>query len=561
MQPQPQRSSFYLLPVFKMPVEIWKLDCYNIVMQATLIKNNTHLELSFPYNPRVVGVIKHMQGRAFNPRNSRWMLPIDGLAPQNFKRLEALGFDLTDSRLALSAPAVGHLNASSYDGKYHLRPYQSLKALEAINLRGGLIRGFCGCGKTAISIKVVEALSCNNVLVVCPKSVLFNWQKEVKMWLGHEAVVINGSKSLRHKAYDSYTEGFIITTYDQLKLDYSWYASRNWDGMIIDEAHYLVSTTSQRSKAVVGIKAKYKYGLTATPIMNKATDVFGVFSSLGKSLGNYKLFVDRYCVKDIWGSVKYYQNLPELRARISSWQVRINLDEAQFELPERTDTDLEFELSEPETVLYDKIRKELLFELQAQDVNKLSSPMILQNTLTKLGKLQELTDSCELLGDNNKSSKLEILKEHLFDVVSSNQKAVIFTRFSRMAEILNRELEEYNPCLLTGQISDRQILIDEFTNNPARKIFISTEAGNAGINLQAANIIYNYDLPFSLGKLEQRNGRIRWHTQDKPVFFYNLMARLKGGRKTIDQWVKEKIIKKQEISDQVLMSDVKEILE
>lgn len=139
-------------------------------------------------------------------------------------------------------------------------------------------------------------------------------------------------------------------------------------------------------------------------------------------------------------------------------------------------------------------------------------------------------------------------------------KIVIFTKFSRMAYILERELSKYNPVVLTGETKDRQAIIDKFNNDPNCKIFISTDAGSSGINLTIANYVINMDLPMSLGKLEQRNGRIRWHMQDRPVFFYNLIAKLKGGRKTVDSFVAEKIEKKQEIS-QLLLSDIKQVLQ
>lgn len=138
-------------------------------------------------------------------------------------------------------------------------------------------------------------------------------------------------------------------------------------------------------------------------------------------------------------------------------------------------------------------------------------------------------------------------------------KVVIFTKFSRLAHILGRELAKYNPVILTGETQNRQEIIDKFNNDPACKIFISTDAGNAGINLPAANYVINMELPYSLGKLEQRLGRIRWHTQDRPVFFYNLLAKV-DGKNSIDHWVLNKIIKKQAMADKLLLTDVKEIL-
>lgn len=536
-------------------------------MKAQLITNDT-IALMFEYDHRIVSIVKQIPGRAFQPKARLWTFTVDGNIHSNLTLLQSAGFELDDKLKAMcvsgtdthNTPLLEPYMMSSHDGSMQLRPYQAIKAAEAISRRGGLIRGFCGCGKTAISLAVMQGLECKSVLVVCPKSVLINWQREVKMWLGDDAVVVTGTPKERRAVYAAHTTPkYLIVTYDTLRIDIGYLGSKIWDAVLFDEAHYLVSTTSQRHKAAKTLSAKYKYALTATPVMNSATDIYGLMKCINKDLGNYYTFIQRYCEKDPWGSVKYFKHMDELAQRIKPWTVPVDLSDAQFQLPERTDTDLEFELSDSESSLYTRIKSELLFELESFEVSKLISPVIIQNTLTKLGKLQELTDSCELLGDTQISSKLEILKEHLENNLN-DQKAIIFTRFARMAEILARELAQYNPAVLTGSTNNRQELLDDFTQCADRRIFISTEAGNAGINLQAASIVYNYDLPFSLGKLEQRMGRIRWHQQDRPVFFYNLIAKLKGGKGTIDGWVKQKIINKQDISDKLLMSDIKEVL-
>ena len=527
-------------------------------MQAVLSTDKTLLELTFPYNPLVVGAIKRMPGRAFNAKTGRWLLPIDGLALQNFPKLEALGFDLTLARAVLNAPVITDLNAPSSPVWGKLYPFQARMASQIVSAGNCCVVSFCGSGKTITSLAALSAVGAKNVLVICPKSVLFNWQREITQWLNASSAAVSGSPAQRKAIYNNYAGGFMVTTYDQLRGDIEWYRAREWDAVVVDEAHYLVNTTSLRHKAVASLRAGRFIGLTATPIMNKATDVYGVMKAIGRNLGNHKLFLDRYCVKDLWGSIKFYQRMPELKARIQPWLVSCKLEDAGFDLPERTDTDLEFELSTAEASLYDRIRKELLFELETAEVSKLSSPMVLQNSLVKLGKLQELTDHCGLIGESEQSTKLEILKEHLENNLNEN-KAIIFTRFSRMAEILERELRSYSPVLLTGSTGDRQGVIDAFTSKKEVRLFISTEAGGAGINLQAANIIYNYDLPFSLGKLEQRHGRIRWHMQGKPVFFYNLLAKVKG-KKSIDHWVLDKLDKKQEMS-KLLLSDVKQALQ
>lgn len=398
---------------------------YNTLMKVQLLDNRT-VGVFFEYSPRLVSIVKNLPGRSFEPRLKAWLLPVDGLTPVSLGQLKQAGFDGVEGvldRLAPETKPINDFNASDLPLLPGLRPYQHTKALASVKMQGGLIRGFCGCGKTAISLAVIHALGCGKVLVVCPKSVLLNWPREISLWLGNTArsFPVQGTPSQRRAIYKEYLEyvgtKYLVMTYDTMRIDIGTFHSSNWDAVIFDEVHYLINTTSQRHKAARLLKATHKYGLSATPVVNSATDVFGIFRALDRDLGNWKTFTDRYCVRDMWNSVKYFKNMDELKARISPWIVPIDLEEARFELPARTDVDLEFELSDKEASLYDRMRKELLFKIEQAELSKLSSPIILQNTLTKLLKLTEVCDSLELVSEDKESSKIDTLKELLDSIL------------------------------------------------------------------------------------------------------------------------------------------------
>ena len=199
------------------------------------------------------------------------------------------------------------------------------------------------------------------------------------------------------------------------------------------------------------------------------------------------------------------------------------------------------------------------------DISKLENPMTLQFTIVKFGRLRQLADSLELLGENKKSTKLEVLKEKLEEFKNTDQKILIFSEFAEMCKILNRELVIYNPQMIIGETSnkERQRIVEEFNTNPLNKVLILSSAGMYGLNLQAmASVIINYDLPFSLSKLEQRIGRAHRIGQKKNVMIYNLI-----GKGTADMAIKKIIYNKQKISDTVLgdipltMSDIRGMLE
>lgn len=385
-------------------------------MKATLLNDRKTIALEFPYNPRVVGVVKRIPGRMYDAKRKLWYFAMDGMVNQYITALKAVGFNTTEVERGLLpperiTPVLEPPIASMY-------PFQAEMCREIVSKGSCCVTSFCGSGKTITALGSMKALGAQNVLIVCPKSVLWNWHKEITKWLNFPSLVIEGSPAERRKLYSLYSGGYIITTYDQLRIDLEHYASRRWDAVIVDEAHYLVNTTSLRHKAVASLVSPVKIGLTATPIMNSATDIYGVMKALGRNLGNYKLFLDRYVARDMWGGVKYYRNMDELKARIRPWLVSKTLEEAQFQLPPRTDVDLEFELNEKESSLYDRMKQEILFSLEKEEVSKLSSPVILQNTLVKMGKLIEVCDSLELVGDLKDSSKIETLKELVDSILS-----------------------------------------------------------------------------------------------------------------------------------------------
>ena len=170
----------------------------------------------------------------------------------------------------------------------------------------------------------------------------------------------------------------------------------------------------------------------------------------------------------------------------------------------------------------------------------------------------EVCDSLELIGESSESSKIELLKEHLETRLANGEKAIIITRFERMAKILYRDLSLYSPVIITGATKDRAGAIREFEQSD-RRILIGTEAIGQGLNLQLACILYNFDLAWNPSRMEQRAGRIYRNGQDKPVFIYNLIC-----TKTVETWLQKKLEAKEELSASLLpksLLSIKEMIE
>lgn len=426
-----------------------------------------------------------------------------------------------------------------------------------------------GTGKSAMFLAACDELKTNKNLIVCPKSVVLQWKNELSRWIPDaNGIVVSGNKAERLAIYDRLAKAdkfYLITSYDLVRVDAEYIGKIKFETICCDEVHRLASTNTKRYKAIreISREALYRFGLSATPFVNVPPDLYGVFNWIKPGyLGRKGDFLNRYIVFNKWGGMLYPINKQELTQRIKHCMVRKSLEEVLPEMPAMTFEDVVFDLSEKERALYDKLRAELLFEVEKYLVNKLESPMIVQMTLTKMLVLSELTCSLELLGEDTTSTKLEVLKERLEDTLVNGNKAIIFSRFRKMTDILRRELQEYSPLLITGEITGeaRDEAVKKFQNNDEYKLLISTDAGGEGLNLDRANIIFHYDLPWSYGKYVQRNGRIKRLTQKKPTIVYNLTA-----KKTIDTYIKKVLTSKEKLAgsllgDPITMKDIKQIL-
>ena len=250
-------------------------------------------------------------------------------------------------------------------------------------------------------------------------------------------------------------------------------------------------------------------------------------------------------------------NLADLATRVKRYMIHRPMEDFVSEISPITIDDVPFELSLVERTLYDQIRAELLFDIEKSLINKIENPVMIQQTLVKMIRLTEVCDSMELLGADKTSTKLEILREKLADCLIDGQKAVLFTRFSRMARILVRELAQYKPCLITGDVSgkDRDAEIKAFASDDSRRLMICTDAGNEGVSYAAANFVFNYDLPYSYGKFEQRIGRPVLMGKTDPIAIFNLVA-----RHSMDEHIAKIIARKQDLAEVLLGMDVREML-
>lgn len=541
--------------------KIERLVCQSCRKSMIATTKNNKILIKFDYNEELIKFIKNQPGRKYDATLREWSIPIIG-SSLVIKKLRELDFNfssdlekLIEERTKQAKELYDLQRAESVNIKTSLPlyPYQRVAAAYMAKAGSCLNAYDVGLGKTLMSIAALELLGVEDALFIVPKSVIWQWKDEINKWLPNKkVVVIDGPASIRYEMYQNEVNGYeyVLMGYETMRNDLGQYPEQ-WQAIVTDEAHRLANVQTKTRKALKQLFTDHRFALTATPLMNNIQDIYGIIDWVAPdSMGSYYWFMDKFCILDPeYHGVVGYKNVDEIKKRLNLYMIRRKATEVAADLPEKTMIDVPFKLSKQEKTLYDNIREELLYEIKEKELLKVENPLTIQQTVVKLIRLAQLCDSMELLGESKTSTKLDTLKDMLSDMMTNGKKALVFTRFRGMADILLRELDKFKPLKITGQTSseDRRRIIKAFQTGDQNKILIMTEAGSEGINLQRASLVFNYDLPWSVGKFNQRVGRAHRLGQTQPVFVYNLLA-----QGTVDMYVKRRLYKKQALSEDLI---------
>ena len=536
-----------------------------------LRKNENLIDIAFKYNPKLIELVRTLNGRKWDGDRKVWTIPLSG-SDKNLLRLAEAGFTvspeldeaLNDEREMFNeVERLAGQDTAEFVSSLPLMPYQKVGAQFMARIGSGLLGDEMGLGKTIQSLAVIEGARPVKVLIFCPAILKHQWKSEIERFTALSVVVIEGDAEERIECWNKEATVY-VANYELLLRDLEHMIGTEWDYIVADEATKISNPYAKQSKAIKKLKAKNRIALTGTPISNRANEIWNIidFTNPGV-LGSYFQFIEKYCVKNHFGGIFAYKNLEELQYRLKRFMIRRMKKDVLKELPEKIVADISFKMTEEEEALYMRLKKEILFEIDQIDINKIENPMTIQNTMTKMLRLRQLTDSMELLGEKTRSSKLEALRELLAEAMDGERKAIVFTQFATMANILNRELAEYQPLMITGEVDqrDRYRIVDDFNNKNENKVLIMTSAGQFGLNIQRASVIFHYDQEWSLAKMEQRDGRAHRYGQKETVLVYNLLA-----EGTVDFYVRKVLHKKAKLSASVLgdepitMVDIRDML-
>jgi superfamily II DNA or RNA helicase len=419
--------------------------------------------------------------------------------------------------------------------KVPLYPYQAEGALFAVRAGRALIGDEMGLGKTIQAIAAAEILARHfgvaKVLVICPTSLKYQWQSEILRFSARDAFVVAGGRAQRQKDYTR-DDFYKITNYEKLQPDLDLIAAWAPDLVIVDEAQRVKNWNTIAARALKRIDSPYAVVLTGTPLENKLEELISIVQFVDQHrLGPTWKLLHEHQVRDEAGRVTGYTRLEKIGQTLAPVMIRRRKSEVLTQLPERTDQNLLVPMTEPQ-MLYHKENADVV----AQIVNRWRKMKFLsdkdQRRLTCA--LQNMRMSCNstyLLDQQSdhgvKADELAALLDNLFE--QPDAKAVVFSQWTRTHDIVIRRLKARGIGYVSfhGSIASekRPALVERFRNDPECRVFLSTDAGATGLNLQHASILVNMDLPWNPALLEQRIGRIHRMGQKRPVQIINFVAK------------------------------------
>ena len=419
---------------------------------------------------------------------------------------------------------------------------------------GACLADDMGLGKTVQTIALLLYRAQKGAsLVVAPKSLILNWESELKKFAPSlNAVTINKERNKKDVLEKAGAGDVVITTYGVLVTQRDALTSKDWNVICLDEAHYIKNRMTRTSRAAMALKGEAKIALTGTPIQNHLGEMWNLFQFMNPGmLGPWTQFVDKY-IKSPADDVTYQ----ELKDRTVPFILRRTKEEVLTDLPDKISYEQLIELSPEELQIYEKIRRdvELKFKKRKTKAERKEAAKIDVSFFQELTKLRLLANSVSLVYPEwrPESSKISALRDILTSLEStSSNRVLIFSQFTSFLSQIGTMMKDagMDYLYLDGQtpMDERQRLVEEFQNGDCPFFLISLKAGGLGLNLTAANYVILMDPWWNPSIEDQATDRAHRIGQERNVTVIRLVSA---------NTIEEKILKlhemKQDISDRVL---------
>ena len=397
--------------------------------------------------------------------------------------------------------------------EYQIHAFNWLKTLTNYRFCG-ILADDMGLGKTLEIITLV--LSDEDVqpsLIVCPKSLTYNWNKEFNKWASRINVkIINGTADDREKiikSINNYDKTIYVTSYESLRNDLEFYEDKKFRFCILDEAQFIKNHTTLKAKSVKLINSEVRFVLTGTPIENNVVDLWSLFDFLMPNyLYSYKKFHSEFeyaITENLSGDA-----IKLLVQKITPFILRRTKKDVLKDLPEKIESTRYSQLYEEQRKIYEA---ELYKIQELLKVDKKISKLKILSTLTRLRQIC-VHPSMYIENYKGGSCKIDLVIELLEDYIKEGHKVLIFSQFTKVFPIIEKKLEEKGIKYfeLTGQTSaeDRLEMTELFNDhsNPKKVFLISLKAGGTGLNLVGADIVIQLDPWWNIAAENQAADRV-----------------------------------------------------
>lgn len=396
---------------------------------------------------------------------------------------------------------------------------------------GGCLADDMGLGKTVQILSLLQDRQNRTLepdealhpsIVVVPKSLVFNWIDESSRFTPKLRVVNYTGPDRKELLEQIPQSDVVVTTYGILRRDILELREQPFDYAILDEATAIKNSNSQASKAARLIRARYRMALTGTPIENHLGELWSLFEFLNPGmLGRSERF------KKMVQRADDDEGLEWLRRAIHPYVLRRTKDEVLTELPEKSEQSLYCSMTSKQSQLYDELREHYR-DLIGKQVKEFGIARSKIHVLEALLRLRQAACDPRLLDDKQEAgAKVEMLFEHLEELLDSGHKALVFSQFTSMLALVRNEMEqrEWTYEYLDGQTRNREERVKRFQNDDDCRLFlISLKAGGHGLNLTAADYVFILDPWWNPAVEAQAIDRAHRIGQTKPVMAYRLIC-------------------------------------
>ncbi|MCI0441703.1 DEAD/DEAH box helicase [bacterium] len=429
---------------------------------------------------------------------------------------------------------------------------------------GGILADDMGLGKTVTILALLEERLQSSIelsqkgermlpsLVVVPKSLVFNWKLEAARFTPNLRVLDHTGIS-RKKDTDHFEDfDLVLTTYGTLRNDAVFFKDRCFDYIILDEAQAIKNADTASAMAARLLQGNHKLALSGTPVENHLSELWSLFEFLNPGmLGSVRAFQATAAVSRSTDD----ETRKLLAQALRPFILRRTKQQVLKELPPKTEQTIYCELEAKQRKLYEELRhyyrNQISHRIEIEGINR--SKFFILEALLRLRQAACHSGLIDAKRSNESSGKLEILLEHLSEVIAEGHKVLVFSQFTSFLSILKQRLyQEGIPFeYLDGKTKNRQEPVDRFQNNPDSRLFlISLKAGGLGLNLTAADYVYLLDPWWNPVAETQAVDRAYRIGQTRSVFAYRFIA-----QNTVEEKVLELQQTKRDLADAIINAD------